>query len=133
MKNYKMKQKNSMQLVILISILIVGLIIILLFMNFNTSNVIVNDPSLKEFNKCLAENGVVIYGTDNCPYCRQLVEILGGYEAVSPIYVDCIEQQQRCMDEMQGIGVPEIQINNQLYQGPRTLQALSQQTGCPIP
>ncbi|MGM0629469.1 MAG: peptidoglycan-binding protein, partial [Patescibacteria group bacterium] len=70
----------------------------------------------KAFIECLKEAEVVIYGTPTCPFCDQLVESFGGYDAVSPIYVNCQESFDRCKDEMQTSGVPEIQINGELYQ-----------------
>lgn len=94
-----------------------------------------NEPvnaEMKEFNDCLAEKGVVIYGANWCPYCTDLVEALGGYNAVESVYVECTEEQQRCTEEMIGRGVPEIQINGELYEGPRTLEALSEATGCQL-
>ncbi len=85
---------------------------------------------LKEFNDCLADEGMVIYGSDWCPACSQLVEMLGGYEAVSSVYVECTEEQQKCQQEMIGTGVPEIQIDGEMYEGARTLEALGGATGC---
>lgn len=88
---------------------------------------------LKEFNDCLAENGMVIYGSDWCPFCTELVEKLGGYEAVENVYVECTENQELCQEEMIGTGVPEIQINGEMYQGERTIEAIAQATGCEVP
>ena len=96
-------------------------------------NDITNINSLKEFNKCLADNGVVIYGTVFCPACNALVENLGGYEKVKPIYVECSEEEERCREETKTIYVPEIQINGEVYEGSRSLEALSQLTGCDLP
>ncbi|MBW6442413.1 hypothetical protein K0A97_01360 [Patescibacteria group bacterium] len=88
---------------------------------------------LTEFNECLADKGTVIYGSATCPYCAQLVELLGGHEAVSSIYVECESNYERCTQEMQGQGVPEIQFNGILHTGQRTLEIFSEATGCPLP
>ena len=92
-----------------------------------------NINSLKDFNECLADNGMLIYGSSWCPACNALVETLGGYEKVKPIYVECTEEEQRCTEETKTSYVPEIQINGEVYEGPRTLEALSQLTGCKLP
>jgi thiol-disulfide isomerase/thioredoxin len=91
------------------------------------------DYGLKEFNDCLGEKGLVIYGTEWCPACKGLVQSLGGYDKVEAIYVECLEEQERCAEETKTDYVPEIQINNEVYEGSRTLEALSQLTGCKKP
>ena len=96
-------------------------------------SVIVEDDNMKAFNDCLADEGMVIYGSDWCPACSQLVEMLGGYEAVSSVYVECTEEQQKCQQEMIGTGVPEIQIDGEMYEGARELEALGKATGCELP
>lgn len=87
---------------------------------------------LKGFNECLAENGMVIYGASTCPACRNLVELLGGYEEASPVYVECTQERQRCSQEARSGYVPEIQINGVLYQGQRSLESFAEVTGCPL-
>ncbi len=84
------------------------------------------------FVDCLKENDVTIYGSDWCPFCRDLVDSFGGYEVVSPIYVECTEEEDRCADEMQGRGVPEIQVENEIYQGSRDLAVLGGEVGCEL-
>jgi len=91
--------------------------------------------TMKEFNECLSENGMAIYGMEWCPACGQLVETLGGYESAEPVYVECTEpeNQQKCQNEMQGTAVPEIQLNGEMYQGERSLEGFSEATGCELP
>ena len=125
--------KNLLLSIVLIGLVITGFSLFLMGDRSSTGDVIKNPESLKTFNACLADSGMVIYGTDSCPYCRQLVELLGGYELVDLFYVDCVKEQNRCLDEMHGIGVPEIQINGEMFMGKRTLESFSQLTGCPLP
>ena len=87
---------------------------------------------MKAFNDCLAEQGMKIYGADWCPHCKTVVATLGGYDAVSSVYVECTEQQARCQSEMVGTGVPEIQFNGNVYRGARTIEAFSDLTGCAL-
>ncbi len=87
---------------------------------------------MAELNECLAENGMTIYGMEWCPACSQLVETLGGKEAVEPVYVECTEaeNEQRCSEERQSSGVPEIQIDGELYGGERSPERLAEAVGC---
>lgn len=87
---------------------------------------------LQSFVNCLDKAGVKIYGAKWCPHCQELVNRLGGYDIVDPIYVECTENKQLCQEK--GIqAYPTILINGSEYHGPRTYQALSQATGCPVP
>ena len=88
---------------------------------------------LKKFNDCLADEGLVIYGSETCPHCQNLVKTLGGYDAASSVYIECMEDQQRCAEEMKGQGVPEIQINGEKFDGGRSIEILAEATGCPVP
>ena len=88
------------------------------------------ENSKEDLIQCLADKGVVIYGTQTCPACNYLVDLFGGHEKISPIYVDCNQERERCSQEMQTEFVPEIQIKEELYRGPRTLKALAEETGC---
>lgn len=87
---------------------------------------------LQQFVNCLDQAGVKIYGAEWCSHCQDLVNMLGGYNVVDPIYVECTENQQLCEDkDIQAY--PTIIINGSKYSGARTYQALSQATGCPAP
>ncbi len=93
------------------------------------------DYLVEEVIECLAGSGVVVYGSQTCPACYNLEQDFGGYETIKPIYLDCSglgedEETQRCMQEMQTDYVPEIQINGELYNGPRTLEDLAREVGC---
>jgi len=89
---------------------------------------------LKEFNECLAEKELVIYGAEWCGYCQQVVTTLGGYDIASSVYVECEDDINKaiCAEKVE-TGYPTIKIKDQSYNGARTLEAFSQATGCPIP
>ena len=88
---------------------------------------------LKEFNDCLGEAGLKIYGADWCGWTKKLaVETLGGFDTASAIYVECTVEEELCASE--GIqGYPTIKLNGEPYNGERTIEALSQATQCPAP
>lgn len=87
---------------------------------------------LEDLIVCLNDADVVIYGTPTCPYCTKLVDSLGGSNVVEPIYVNCFEEEARCREEMKGRGVPEIQIEGEMYQGSRDPQDIASVVGCEI-
>ncbi len=82
------------------------------------------------FMDCLKEKGVVVYGSRTCPACAQLVEGFGGHDIINPIYVECTEEQERCIEEKLTGFVPEIQIEGELYEKGRTPASLAEATGC---
>jgi thiol-disulfide isomerase/thioredoxin len=101
--------------------------------NTNNNNNGNNINSMLEFNECLAEKGIVIYGSEWCPACQSLVETLGGYDKVKSVYVECNTNPQRCANEAKTEYIPEIQFNGEVYKGQKTIQALSSLTNCPMP
>jgi glutaredoxin len=83
---------------------------------------------------CLKAEGVVIYGIKTCGYCVRVVEEFGGYNVISPIYVDCHENSEKCIKEQKTNPrlVPEIQIKGELYKGDRSSEAIANEAGCSI-
>lgn len=87
---------------------------------------------LAEYIQCLKKADFVIYGANWCGWTKQLVEMLGGWDTVKPIYVECTEKTQLC--EEKGIkGFPTILINGKEYGGQRTFQGFKEATNCEIP
>lgn len=84
------------------------------------------------FIECLKEEGVVIYGTRTCPACQAFADSFGGYDVIEPIYVDCNEERDKCMEEAKTGYVPEIQIRGELYQDSRDPQVIGEEVGCQI-
>ncbi len=85
-----------------------------------------------EFMQCLADSGVVIYGSVTCPACARLASEYGGYQNMAPIYVECTEDPERCLAEMQVDYVPAVLINGEVFSGWGSPEVLSQATGCPL-
>lgn len=89
------------------------------------------------FIDCLAENELVIFGSEWCPACGQLADSLGGYDAIDSIYVECTEsgseeERERCKEEAKTGYVPEIQIEGEVYEGPRDPESLGEVVGCSL-
>lgn len=86
----------------------------------------------ESFVQCLAEQEVVVYGSETCPACFQFAEQFGGYEEIDPIFIECGDNPQECAARMQTNYVPEIQIGGELFEGISTPEGLSDITGCKI-
>ncbi len=87
---------------------------------------------LTEFIACLKEADFVIYGANWCGWTEKLVEMLGGFDMVKPIYVECTEEEELCSEK--GVqGFPTILIKGKQYQGERTFENFSAATGCEAP
>ena len=86
-----------------------------------------------DFIDCLEEGGLTVYGAETCPACGQLAESLGGYEIVDPIWVECLEEPERCNNEKVRGYVPEIHFNGELYEGDRSPSSLAHEAGCELP
>ena len=80
---------------------------------------------------CLKDKNFVIYGADWCPYCRDLVDLFGGYEKAESIYVECTEKQKLCQ-EKNITSYPTILVNDQPYKGERKLESFALETQCPF-
>jgi len=81
---------------------------------------------------CLEEEGMTIYGSKTCPACTMLADSLGGYEAIDPIYVECTDDWDRCEENKETGFVPEIHIEDELYEGGRSPEELAEAVGCEL-
>jgi hypothetical protein len=87
---------------------------------------------IADFMTCLAGKNVKIYGANWCGYTKQLVENLGGFDVVSPIYVECTEEDALCAEE-EVQGYPTIKIDGEVVNIERTLEGFAEATGCSAP
>ncbi len=87
---------------------------------------------LTEFIDCLKKTDFLIYGANWCGWTKKLVEMLGGFDMVKPIYVECTEEEELCREK--GVeGYPTILIKGEPYQGARTFEDFVTATGCEAP
>jgi len=96
-----------------------------------------NEKITDEFIQCLAEAGVIIYGSKTCPACDSLVQEYGDYEKIKPIYLDCSgitseEEAKRCLEEIKTGYIPEVQIKGNLFEDWGSPEALAEITGCKL-
>jgi hypothetical protein len=105
---------------------------------FNEKEEVVDEEELNEGKDeemgalvdCLAEKGVVIYGSRTCPACANLAEGFGGYNVIESIYVECMDEGERCSAEKTTGYVPEIQVEGELYAGSFYPENLAVAVGC---
>ncbi len=125
-----MSKKTLILIITALIILIAAFFILAYFSGDNQEEI--TEEKEKDLINCLKEEGVVIYGSIYCPACTALAERFGGYEMISPIYVECSQEWERCDREIQAGYVPEIQIKGEVYQGPRELESIAEAAGCNI-
>lgn len=90
------------------------------------------EGDLVDFIGCLEQANFVIYGANWCGWTSQLVEMLGGWEMVNPIYVECTQEGELC-SEKEITSYPTVLINDEQFKGSRTFEAFSEATGCSLP
>ena len=92
----------------------------------------ISSEELAKFVGCLEKADFVIYGANWCGWTKKLTGMLGGFDIVKPIYVECTEEQELC--EEKGItGYPTILVKGEEYQGARSFEEIAAATDCEVP
>lgn len=87
---------------------------------------------ITEFVSCLNEADFKIYGANWCGWTKKLVTMFGGFDAVTPIYTECTENQELCAQkDVQGY--PTIIVAGEKFNGERTFESFASATGCVAP
>ena len=107
---------------------VVVLILISVFYGYKTiTGKAVQSGQYDEFAKYLTEQGIVMYGTEWCPHCKNQKELFGNsFQYIN--YIDCDKNQRAC-DEAGVSGYPTWKINGQNYPGVQSLEKLAQSLG----
>lgn len=98
----------------------------------NDEQSVITPEEMDKFIACLAKSDFVIYGAEWCGWTGKIVNMLGGFESVKPIYIECEEEKEICA-EKNITGYPTILIAENPYQGARTFADISKATACPLP
>ncbi len=82
------------------------------------------------FAQCLTEKGVVMYGTEWCPHCKNQKKLFGdSFQYVT--YIDCDRNRDECLRA--GVeGYPTWVIDGENYPGEQPLYRLASLTKCEI-
>jgi len=92
--------------------------------------------SLENFAKCLSEKGMKFYGASSCGWCAKEKELFA--EAVEYLpYVECVDEESgELITECQEAGISGFPTwkfpNGELVSGFKTLEELSELSGCSI-
>ena len=105
-----------------------ALVVFIIGYMFLTQGTSATDGEFDELAKCMASKGVVMYGTNWCSFCSRQKEAFGtSFQYIE--FVDCEKDSAKC--SAQGITrYPTWEINGQKYPGLKSLQDLSQLSGC---
>jgi len=77
-----------------------------------------------EFSKYMTEQGVVRYGTEWCPHCKNQKKLFGSsFQYIN--YTDCDKNKKVCTEALIS-GYPTWKINNQTYPGVQSIERLAQ-------
>lgn len=91
----------------------------------------ISSEELAKFVGCLEKADFVIYGANWCSWTKKLVEMLGGWDMVKPIYIECTEETELC-EEKEISGYPTIFVRGERYQGSRTFEGFAAATDCDV-
>ena len=110
--------------------LLFGLGILALIFFMSGRNVSSEPREYDNFTKCLTEAGAVMYGTNWCVHCQEQKGEFGkSFKYVD--YVNCDINRADCISA--GVMVyPTWEIDGQLFPGSKSLQQLSQLSGCAL-
>ncbi len=115
-----------------------GIIIAIIIIGVGSSFFVSAQPGkLDTFAQCLKDKGAVFYGAFWCPHCQATKAMFGRSAKLLP-YTECSTpdskgQLQVCQDKkIQSYPTWEFADGSRLT-GERTLQELSDKTGCPLP
>jgi hypothetical protein len=92
---------------------------------------------LDSFAQCLKDHGAIFYGAWWCPHCQNTKRMFGKSARLLP-YLECSTadgktQLQICTDK-NVTNYPTWEFaNGERLTGERTLQELSEKSGCPLP
>ena len=93
---------------------------------------------LDSFAQCLKDRGAIFYGAFWCPHCQRTKAMFGSSAKYLP-YVECStsdgkSQTQICKDKnIQTYPTWTFSNSTTTLSGERTLQELSDMSGCPLP
>jgi len=92
-------------------------------------DVIEIDPKIDSFAECVKESGAMMYGTQTCTWCNKQKDDLENSKNIP--FVDCGMEPQLCTD-MDVTSYPTWIIGSEAYPGYRTIEQLSELTGCQL-
>ena len=124
------KKKKVIVTFILLIILVAGFWLISKAITTYTGYSVTGIKNLDKFVNCLNEKKVELYVTNGCPHCKKQKELFKGYLDNLKV-IDCIENSELCV-EKNIFQVPTWIINNQKYVREKSLEEISELSGCEL-
>ena len=124
-------RKGALIFWVVILLLVVGGVGMSVFVKAGPGN-------LDGFTQCLKDKGVIFYGGFWCPHCQRTKELFGSSARLLP-YVECSTpdgqgQLQVCKEKkIESYGRWRFPDSTTVLTGERTLQELSEKSGCALP
>jgi len=113
------KRKGNLMFIAIIVVVIV-IIVIITMVRGNGS---LDDETMQ----CIADNSLLIV-SKTCSHCANQISILGdSKDLFNIVYID---ENRSVLDEYGITGVPAWVINNEVYEGVRSIDKLKELTGC---
>ena len=134
MKNQKLSTENKI-IISIAGILCIGILIFAIINPVDGGIKNQSEPSkYDDFAQCITDAGAILYTSEGCSYCLSQKNLLGN--SIKFIKeVECTINPNMCIDA--GIsGVPTWIIGDEKVEGfdkNKTMQELSDATGCPLP
>ena len=120
---------------IIIGLAVIIVVIVIFLAAYNVSGKNKVSVSYDKFAQCLAEKGAVMYGAEWCSHCKAQKAVFGNsFKYVN--YVECPDNTQLCIDKgVQGFPTWLVGTSTKIegFDENKTMKALSDATGCPLP
>jgi len=89
-----------------------------------------NSGEYDTFASCLTDKGIVMYGTDWCPHCKNQKEMFGdSFKKIK--YVNCDINKEECAIN-RITGYPTWKIGNEYHSGVQPVETLASLSGCEL-
>ena len=128
-----MDKKYIIGFIVAVAVLLGGMV----YLNNKSQTSVLGDIDLVPFAQCLTEKKVTFFGAFWCPHCQATKKMFGKARDAIP-YVECSTadgkgQLQVCIDNnIESYPTWQFADGSRIT-GERTLQELSEKSGCPLP
>ena len=118
----QMKRKDVLYLAVVIAMVLGGI--------YEVTSLGNAPDKYDDFAECLTGNGIIMYGTDWCPHCKDQKTMFGrSFRYIN--YVNCDSERLEC-DAAGVSGYPTWFISGSNYPGTQSLEQLSKLSNCSL-
>ena len=110
----------------LVACLIILVVLVMVLDQDKTPRLTPEERELREFQECVNDSGLILYGRHNSQVFLAQKEDLGAFFDLIP-FVDCVNQRMEC----EGILlIPAWRLNDKIYYGSFSKDVLTKLMGC---